>query len=98
MITVFALTPVHTADSKPTVFALISVHTADSKPTVFALISVHTADSDTKGVIKSCYSKKCRQYMYNSRKKKDKSTNYDLQNTTQKTKDQSTRTTIKNRG
>jgi len=38
-----------------------------------------------KGVIRSCQSKK--DWQYNGQKKKDKSTNNDLQNITQKTKD-----------
>jgi hypothetical protein len=41
-------------------------------------------------VIGSCKSKKDKQH--NGQKKKDKGTNNDLQNITQKTKDQSTRT------
>ena len=43
---------------------------------------------DTKGVIGSRKSKKCRQH--NGQKKKDKRTNNGLQNTTQKTKDRAT--------
>ena len=48
---------------------------------------------DTKGVIGSRKSKKCRQH--NGQKKKDKRTNNGLQNTTQKTKYRATRTTLK---
>jgi hypothetical protein len=51
---------------------------------------------DTKGVIKICKSKKDRQC--NAQKKKNKRTNNDLQNTTQKTKDQVTRILLKTRG
>jgi hypothetical protein len=43
---------------------------------------------DTKGVIKIHKSKKDRQH--NDQNKKDKRTNNDLQNTTQKTKDRAT--------
>jgi len=45
---------------------------------------------DTKGVIKNCKSKRDRQY--NGQRKKDKKTNNNLQNITQKTKDWATRT------
>ena len=47
----------------------------------------------TKGVIRICISKN--EIQYNGQMKKDKRTNNDLQNITQKTKDQATRTTIK---
>ena len=47
---------------------------------------------DTKGIIKICKSKKNRQH--NGQKKKDKMTNNDLQNITQKTKDWVTRTPL----
>ena len=48
---------------------------------------------DTKGVIRIRKSKKDRQH--NGQEKKDKRTNNDLQNITQKTKDQATRTPLK---
>ena len=48
---------------------------------------------DTKRVIRIRKSKKNRQR--NGQKKKDKRTNNDLQNTTQKTKDRATRTPLK---
>jgi hypothetical protein len=48
------------------------------------------AEEDTKGVIRIGKSKKDRQH--NGQKKKDKMTNEDLQNTTQKTKNRATRT------
>jgi hypothetical protein len=48
---------------------------------------------DTKGVIRSCKSKKDRKY--NGQKKKNKMTNNDLQNTTQQTKDGGTQTPLK---
>ena len=47
---------------------------------------------DTKGIIRICKSKKNRQH--NGQKKKDKMTNNDLQNITQKTKDWVTRTPL----
>ena len=47
-------------------------------------------------VIRICKSKNDRKY--NSQKKKDKRTNNDLQNTTQKTKDGTTRTPQKKTG
>jgi len=51
---------------------------------------------DTKGVIIIRKSKKYRQR--NGQKKKYKKTNYDIQSTTQKTKDRSTRTQLKTEG
>ena len=48
---------------------------------------------ETKVVIRIRKSKKDRQY--NGQQKKNKSTNSDLQNTTQKTKDRTTRTSLK---
>jgi len=48
---------------------------------------------NTKGVIRIYKSKKDRQH--NHQKKKYKRTNNDLQNTTQKTKDQAMRTSLK---
>jgi len=51
---------------------------------------------DTKGVIKNCKSKRDRQY--NGQRKKNKKTNNDLQNITQKTKDWATRSPQKTRG
>jgi len=48
---------------------------------------------DTKGVIRSCKSKKDRKY--NGQKKKDKRTNNHLLNTTQQTKDRATWTPLK---
>ena len=48
---------------------------------------------DIKGVIRIRKSKKDRQY--NSQRQKDKGTNNDLQNITQKTKDRATRTPLK---
>ena len=48
---------------------------------------------DLKGVIRSLKLKKDRQY--NSQKKKVETTNNDLQNITQKTKDWATRTSLK---
>ena len=50
---------------------------------------------DTKGVIRSHKSK---DRQYNGRKKNDKRTNNDLQNITQKTKDQVTQTPLKMKG
>ena len=47
---------------------------------------------DTKGIIRIRKSKKNRQH--NDQKKKDKITNNDLQNTTQKTKDRAPRTPL----
>ena len=48
---------------------------------------------DTKGVIRICKSEKDRQN--NGQMKENKTTNNDLQNTTQKTEDQATRTPLK---
>ena len=48
---------------------------------------------DVKGIIGSRKSKKDRQH--NAQKKKDKNTNIDLQNFTQKTKDRTIRTPLK---
>ena len=48
---------------------------------------------DAKGVIRNRNSKNGRQY--NDQKKKDKRTNNDSQNITQKTKDRTTRTPLK---
>jgi len=48
---------------------------------------------DTKGKIRSCKSKKDRQY--NDQNKRNKRTNNDVRNTTQKTKDRETRTSLK---
>ena len=44
----------------------------------------HNKFEDTRGVIRNCTSKK--DIQYNVQTKKDKKTNNDLQNTTQKTK------------
>ena len=51
---------------------------------------------DTKGVIRIRISKKDRQH--NVQKKKDKGTNNDLQNTTQKTKEQTTQAPLRHGG
>jgi hypothetical protein len=51
---------------------------------------------DTKGVISILKSKKDR--LYNDQKKKGKRTNNDLQNITEKIKDQATRTPLKTAG
>jgi len=58
-------------------------------------MSVHDGEEfeDTKVVIRICKSKKDGQH--NDQKKRDKRTNNDLQNTTQKTKDRVTRTPLK---
>ena len=52
----------------------------------------YKSTEDTKGVIKICKSKDRQQ---NGKKKRDKRTNNDLRNTTQKTKDRATRTPLK---
>jgi mannose-6-phosphate isomerase-like protein (cupin superfamily) len=51
---------------------------------------------DTKGTIRNRISKKNRQH--NGQKKKDKRTNNDIQNTSQKTKDRTTRIPLKTGG
>ena len=51
---------------------------------------------DTKGVIRRRKSKEDRQY--NGQRKRDKRTNNDLQNITQKTKDRATGIVLKTRG
>jgi len=55
---------------------------------------VYERFEDTKGVIRSRKSKKNRRYK--DQKKMDNSTNNDLQNITQKTKDQVTQTPLTN--
>ena len=56
---------------------------------MLTLLLVQEKLEDTKGVIISLKSKKDKQY--NEQKNKDKRTNNDLQNITQKTKDRATR-------
>ena len=55
-------------------------------------LSLKEEFEDTKGVIRS---RKSKDRQYNDQKKKDKRTNNDLQNTTRKTKDRTTRTLLK---
>jgi 4-diphosphocytidyl-2C-methyl-D-erythritol kinase len=57
---------------------------------------IQEESEDTKGVIRIHKSKKDRKH--NGQKKKDKSTNNDLQNITHKTKDRVTRTLLKTEG
>jgi len=54
--------------------------------------SRHQMYEDIKGAIRHRKSTKARQY--NNQKKKNKSTNKEIQNTTQKTKDRATRTPL----
>jgi hypothetical protein len=59
---------------------------------VYQTFSLKEEFEDTKGVIRS---RKSKDRQYNDQKKKDKRTNNDLQNTTRKTKDRTTRTLLK---
>jgi len=62
----------------------------------FTFLVYYEKLEDTKGIIRRRKLKKDRQH--NGQKKKDKRTNNCLQNTTQKTKDRETRTSLKPKG
>jgi hypothetical protein len=73
----------------------ISIHRFQCYLFTYMIYCVEEESEDTKGLIRICKSEKDRQH--NGHAKKNKRTNKDLQNTTQITKDQARRTSLKPR-